>query len=77
VEVPEVARAWAIATPLRVKFTTGKPNPVFAKPLPVTVKLAGGVPRSIGLGVIDISGGFVADNVAVLLLTIPAESLTE
>src|SRR2546427_2325211 len=34
-----------------MKFTTGRPKPRFAKPLPVIVKLAGGVHRSIELGV--------------------------
>src|SRR2546422_198699 len=34
-----------------MKFTTGRPKPRFAKPLPVIVKLAGGVNRSIELGV--------------------------
>jgi hypothetical protein len=27
--VPEVARAWAMACPLRVKLTTAKPKPAF------------------------------------------------
>src|SRR2546427_5157333 len=34
-----------------MKFTIGRPKPRFAKPLPVIVKLAGGVARSIELGV--------------------------
>src|SRR2546428_14166279 len=34
-----------------MKFTTGRPNPRSAKPLPVIVKLAGGFSRSIVLGV--------------------------
>ena len=39
--------------PLRVKLMTGKPKPEFVKPLPAMVKLAGGVARSIGLGVME------------------------
>ena len=50
-----VARACAIRVPPRVKFTTGRPNPRFAKPPPVIVKLAGGVARSIGLGVMPLT----------------------
>src|SRR5882724_11250276 len=41
-----VARAWAIKVPPRTKFTTGRSKPRFAKPVPVTVKLAGGAARS-------------------------------
>src|SRR5881409_4370992 len=52
-----VARACAIKTPLRTKFTTGRPKPRFAKPLPVIVKLAGGVARSIGFGVMPLTPG--------------------
>src|SRR3989454_214299 len=33
-----------------MKFTTGRPKPRFAKPLPVIVKLAGGVARFFVLG---------------------------
>src|SRR5256712_114831 len=45
-----VARACAIKVLPRMKFTTGRPKPRFAKPLPVMVKLAGGVATSIELG---------------------------
>ena len=45
-----VARACAIKTPLRTKFTTGRPKPRFANPLPVIVKLVGGLARSIAFG---------------------------
>src|SRR6267142_1949453 len=57
VVLPEspVARACAISTLLRTKFTTGKPKPRFANPLPVIVKLAGGVARSIVLGVMPLT----------------------
>src|SRR2546422_73046 len=34
---------------------TGKPKPEFVKPLPAMVKLAGGVARSIGLGVMELT----------------------
>src|SRR6267142_2810950 len=57
VVLPEspVARACAITTLLRTKFTTGRPKPRFANPLPVIVKLAGGVARSIVLGVMPLT----------------------
>ena len=42
-----VARAWARTVVPRAKFTTGRPKPWFAKPLPVIVKLVGGDTRSI------------------------------
>src|SRR2546425_946764 len=51
------ARACASTVPPRTKFATGSPNPRFAKPLPVTVKLAGGATRSIELGVIALTPG--------------------
>ena len=38
-----------------MKFTTGRPKPRFAKPLPVIVKLAGGAARSIVLGVMPLT----------------------
>src|SRR5262245_49986455 len=41
----------------RVKFTTGRPKPRLAKPLPVTVKVAGGAARSIVLGTIESTPG--------------------
>src|SRR3989441_9203184 len=41
----------------RMKFTIGRPKPRFAKPLPVIVKLAGGVARSIELGVMLFTTG--------------------
>jgi hypothetical protein len=37
------------------RLMTGKPKPKFVKPAPAMVKLAGGVARSIGLGVIELS----------------------
>src|SRR2546425_8107446 len=40
-----------------MKFTIGRPKPRFAKPLPVIVKLAGGVARSIELGVMPLTPG--------------------
>src|SRR5439155_1194116 len=52
-----VARACAIKTPLRTKFATGRPQPRFAHPLPVIVKLVGGVARSIGFGVMPLTPG--------------------
>src|SRR5262249_9769760 len=52
-----VARACAITVPLRTKLTTGRPKPRFAKPYPVIVKLAGGVARSIGFGVMPLTPG--------------------
>src|SRR5437867_757702 len=45
-----VARACAIKTPLRTKFTTGRPKPRFANPWPVIGKLGGGLARSIAFG---------------------------
>src|SRR5437867_1027782 len=50
-----VARACAIKTPLRTKFTTGRPKPRFANPLPVIVKLDGGLARSIAYGAMALS----------------------
>src|SRR5438093_5337623 len=50
-----VARACAIRAPPRMKFTTGRPNPRFAKPLPVIVKVAGRVARSTGLGTMPLT----------------------
>ena len=55
VSVPEVARACAIAVPLRVKLMTGKPKPEFLKPPPAMVKVAGGVVTSTGLGVMELT----------------------
>src|SRR2546428_683774 len=40
-----------------MKFAIGRPQPRFAKPLPVIVKLAGGVARSIELGVMPLTPG--------------------
>src|SRR2546422_6150813 len=40
-----------------MKFTTGRPKPRFAKPLPVIVKLAGGVATSMELGVMPLPPG--------------------
>src|SRR5712691_9107725 len=57
--VRAVARACARTNPLRTKLTTGSPNPRFAKPLPVRVKLAGGAARSIELGVMALTPGAV------------------
>ena len=42
-----VARACASSVVPFMKFTTGSPNPRFAKPPPVIVKLAGGSARLI------------------------------
>src|SRR5262249_56652257 len=53
--VSAVARACAIIVVPRMKLTIGRPNPRFAKPLPLIVKLAGGVARSIVLGVIPLT----------------------
>src|SRR6267142_1996575 len=61
--VSVVARACAIKVEPRMKFTTGRPKPRFAKPLPVIVKLAGGVARSIVLGVMPLTPAML--NVAV------------
>ena len=52
-----MARACAIKTPPRTKFTTGKPKPRFAKPTPVIVKVAGGSARSIGFGLMPLTPG--------------------
>src|SRR5882724_11598015 len=52
-----VARACAIKVLPRMKFTTGRPKPRFAKPLPVIVKVAGGSARSIGLGLTPFTPG--------------------
>ena len=40
-----------------MKFTIGSPNPRFAKPPPVIVKLAGGLARSTVLGVMPLTPG--------------------
>src|SRR5215475_8148571 len=71
--VTEVTRTWPRLVPLRTKLTTGKPKPKFAKPLPVIVKLAGGVARSIGLGVMELTpgGGRVSLTVSEVLPTRP------
>ena len=53
--VRAVARAWASTTPPRVKFTTGSPKPALAKPCPATENAAGGVARSMELGVIPVT----------------------
>src|SRR2546428_1631600 len=53
--VTAVARACASSVAPRMKFTIGRPKPRFAKPLPVIVKLAGGVARSIELGVMPLT----------------------
>src|SRR5262245_54805128 len=50
-----VARACAIKVVPRMKFTTGRPKPTFAKPLPVIVKVAGGLARSTVVGAIDLT----------------------
>src|SRR5206468_529943 len=42
-----------------MKFTTGRPNPRFAKPLPVIVNVAGGLARSIVLGVMPLTPGML------------------
>src|SRR5882672_8823897 len=67
-----VARACARSVPLRVKFTTGRPNPRFAKPVPVTVKAAGGVARSIVLGVMALTlPGPGPDRVSLIVSVTP------
>src|SRR5882724_2672555 len=53
--VSAVARACASSIPPRVKFTTGSPKPPLAKPCPAIVNGAGGLARSIGLGVIPVT----------------------
>src|SRR5215470_11381897 len=60
-----VARAWARTVVPRVKFTTGRPKPWFAKPLPVMVKLVGGVARSMVLGVMVLTPGRIRVSVMV------------
>src|SRR5580765_3860217 len=42
-----------------MKFTTGRPKPRFAKPVPVIVKLAGGLARSTAAGLIALTLGTV------------------
>src|SRR2546428_6683738 len=49
--VSALPRACASSVVPRMKFTIGRPKPRFANPLPVIVKLAGALARSIGLGV--------------------------
>src|SRR5262245_35054990 len=63
--VMAVARAWASTVVPRVKFTTGRPKPWFAKPLPVMVKLVGGVARSIVLGVMVLTPGAGVESTTV------------
>src|SRR5262250_1012118 len=60
-----VARAWPSTALPRVKFTTGRPKPWLAKPLPVIVKLVGGDIRSIVLGVIVLTPGTIRVSVIV------------
>src|SRR2546425_13158474 len=55
--VRAVARAGASSRPFRTQYATGSPNPRFAKPLPVMVKLAGGTARSIEVGVMALTPG--------------------
>src|SRR5262245_38196789 len=55
--VSAVARAWASKAVARRKLTTGRPKPRFEKPLPVIVKLAGGVAKSMVFGVIPLTPG--------------------
>src|SRR5882724_5272269 len=50
-----VDRACASSVLPRMKFTTGRPKPRFANPLPVIVKLAGALARSIGFGVMPLT----------------------
>ncbi len=50
-----------------MKFTIGRPRQRFAKPLPVIVKLAGGVARSIELGMMPPTSVSVTANVALTL----------
>src|SRR5215470_3579864 len=63
--VMAVARAWASTVLPRVKFTTGRPKPWFAKPLPVMVKLVGGVARSIVAGVMVLTPGAGVESTTV------------
>src|SRR5256712_9070518 len=72
--VRAVARACASSVVPRMKFTIGRPKPRFAKPLPVIVKLAGGVARSIELGVMPLTPGSVTANIA--LTVVAALSVT-
>src|SRR5262249_42386007 len=60
-----VARACASIVVSRVKFTTGRPKPWFAKPLPVKVKLVGGVARSIVVGVMVLTPGAGVESTTV------------
>jgi len=53
--VSAVARACASKVEPRMKFTTGRPKPTLAKPLPVMVKLAGGIASEIGSGLIALT----------------------
>src|SRR2546428_464746 len=64
--VRAVARACASSVVPRMKFTIGRPKPRFAKPLPVIVKLAGGVARSIELGVMPLTPGTWGESATVL-----------
>jgi len=50
-----VARAWAIKGTATHEVHHGRPKPRFAKPVPVTVKLAGGAARSTVLGVMALT----------------------
>src|SRR5207237_1138545 len=66
------AGAWASTTPPRAKFTTGRPEPVLAKPCPATENATGGVARSIELGVMPVTHsvhGRVSVTVSVALTT--------
>ena len=58
-----VARAWPSTALPRAKFTTGRPKPWLAKPLPVIVKVVGGDIRSIVLGVIVLTPGTIRVSV--------------
>src|SRR5437762_3014512 len=60
-----VLRACAIKVPFRTKFTTGRPKPRFAKPLPVIVKVAGGLARSTELGTMALTPAPIAVTAAV------------
>jgi len=54
--VPELARDWARTAPLLlVKLATDRPKPKLVNPPPVMVKLAGGVARLMGLGVMELT----------------------
>src|SRR5262245_32508598 len=56
--VPELARDWARTVPLLlVKLATDKPKPKLVNPPPVIVKLVGGVAKSMGLGVMELTLG--------------------